>query len=333
MLPVRAAKTGGCSHAQGCKCAPVMKLQPFRAASKAAKVGPVRLVLTKATEGEKLPDGVCEIDALEGCSLADLELMYVDALWNYYHPDTKGTFTMSDADFDRLKDELYWQASGFPTLQRDEIEFVEASIAYARGEPVMSDGDYETLKNKVRSRGEKRADVTALLLYTKGQQLLDPDEYDKLSAEMLKLGIEVGLKGASCTLNKTPEELTPDSEALTRMYAGLGAFPTLITFAVISILNAPWHGFHPYITGSGFLMGVGISAASTYALVRYLGLHNTQILVGKCPCCEADMKQLFAGDEPPEMYSKNCPVCGTGCEISRKENKMKLAGGDLYINA
>jgi hypothetical protein len=105
---------------------------------------------------------------------------------------------------------------------------------------------------------------------------------------------QVGLKGASCTLTKTPETLEPDTESLTKMYAGLGAAPTLITFAIISILNAPWHGFHPYITFSGFLWGCGISAAATYALVRYLGLHNTQILVGKCPCCETDMKQVCA---------------------------------------
>ena len=68
---------------------------------------------------------------------------------------------------------------------------MEASIAYARGEPVVSDDAYEVLKTQVRSRGEKRADVTALLLYTKGRQLLEPEEYDRLSDEMLKLGIEV----------------------------------------------------------------------------------------------------------------------------------------------
>ena len=28
---------------------------------------------------------------IESCTLADLELMYVDALWSFYHPDTRGT--------------------------------------------------------------------------------------------------------------------------------------------------------------------------------------------------------------------------------------------------
>jgi hypothetical protein len=60
----------------------------------------------------------------------------------------------------------------------------------------------------VRRRGEDRKDVTALLLYTKGEQLLDADQYELLRDEMTKLGIEVGLKGATCTLSKTSEELT-----------------------------------------------------------------------------------------------------------------------------
>jgi hypothetical protein len=59
-------------------------------------------------------------------------------------------------------------------LRRVEIDFVEAALAYARGEPVISDADYDVLKTKVLAAGEKRADVTALLLYTKGNQLLEP---------------------------------------------------------------------------------------------------------------------------------------------------------------
>jgi len=53
----------------------------------------------------------------------------------------------------------------------------------------------------------KRDDVTALLLYTKGQQLLDKEQYDKLGDEMRALGIDVGLRGATCTISNTSPEL------------------------------------------------------------------------------------------------------------------------------
>ena len=72
----------------------------------------------------------CSIDDPSSCSLADLELMYVDALWNYYNG---GKFTLSDEDYDRLREELNWQGSGFPTLRRYEIEFVQEAISYSRG--------------------------------------------------------------------------------------------------------------------------------------------------------------------------------------------------------
>jgi len=293
-------------------------------------VKPVRLVAARADSKDL---GACELDVLEACTLADLELMYIDALWTYYHPDTKGQFNLSDEDFDRLKDELYWQGSGFPTLHREEIDFVEASIAYARGEPVVSDEEYENLKTKVRSRGEKRDDVTALLLYTKGQQLLEPEQYDRLAMEMQKLGIEVGLKGATCTLNETTDEVVNDSNSLLKMYAGMGAIPTVLSFTAFSILGAPWNNFHIGLTPTTFLYGLGVASVATYALMRYLDLHNTEILVGKCPCCETPIKQLFSGSEPADSFVQNCPVCGTSCSISRKDKRMSLASGPDFIKA
>ena len=46
--------------------------------------------------------------------------------------------------------------------------------------------------------------MTALLLYTKGQQLLDEAQFELMSEEMMKLGIDVGMKGATCTLSQAP---------------------------------------------------------------------------------------------------------------------------------
>jgi hypothetical protein len=63
----------------------------------------------------------------------------------------------------------------------------------------------------INGRG-KRTDVTALLLYAKGQELLDPEKYEALCEEMIKLGIDVGMKGASCTLSQTSDKLSLDIE-------------------------------------------------------------------------------------------------------------------------
>lgn len=309
------------------RVAPTARLQPLSTFRGQTVKKSLRLKPCYASEVEETPapgaDG-CSVDALAGCTLGDLELMYVDALWNYYHPSTRGKFTLSDGDFDRLKDELYWQGSGFPTLRREEIEFVEASIAYARGAPVMSDTEYNDLKNNVKSKGEKRADVTALLLYTKGQQLLEPGEYELLAEEMKKLGIEVGLRGATCTLSKTSEDLTLDAETMVQMYAGLGAIPTAIGFAATLALSLLFGG--PTVTVQSVLFSLLIGSALTATLARYLDLHNSEVLVGQCPCCETELKQFFGGETPADVMTQKCSVCGTSVDINRKSKTLSLSG-------
>ena len=69
------------------------------------------LVLRRAEE-EASPNATvsasCSIDDPSSCSLADLEMMYIDALWNYYND---GKFTISDEQYDRLREELNWCGS------------------------------------------------------------------------------------------------------------------------------------------------------------------------------------------------------------------------------
>lgn len=332
MQPTAARAGSTCAHGAACRGhinASAARSTLFHAKPARAARG-LRLT-TKAAEGSG--GEVCDVADIESCTLADLELMYVDALWSFYHPDTKGQFTLSDEDFDRLKDELNWQGSGFPTLHREEIEFVEASIAYARGQPVVSDEQYDVLKRSVRRRGEDRKDVTALLLYTKGVQLLDPDQYEQLRDEMTKLGIEVGLKGATCTLSKTSEELKMDMESILRMYTGLGFAPTVIGFATTIILGLPFHGFHPTVTSQSAVVSIAIGVALTTILANYLELHNTEILIGDCPCCETPIKQLFAGKEKANSVDQKCPVCGTLSTMDRTTRKISLASGPDFISA
>jgi len=144
---------------------------------------------------------------------------------------------------------------------------------------------------------------------------------------------QVGLKGATCTLNETTDEVVNDSNSLLKMYAGMGAIPTVLSFTAFSILGAPWNNFHIGLTPTTFLYGLGVASVATYALMRYLDLHNTEILVGKCPCCETPIKQLFSGSEPADSFVQNCPVCGTSCSISRKDKRMSLASGPDFIKA
>lgn len=260
----------------------------------------------------------CRIDGdFSGCSLKDLEMMYVNAVWNYYQDPDKA---MPNADYDRLKLELNFQASGFADLNRREVQFVNASIAFQQGKPIMSDEDYEALKSEVKASG-KRAEVTALLLTVKGQEFLTPAQYEILAEEMYKLGIPMSIEGQSCTLTQTPDDLTLDVQSLAIMYLGIAAIPTLL-FGV-----GPWVGLDiltkggvPFAAGLGWTVVGG--AALTLQMVKYMGLNNAEILVGQCPCCETEVKCLFSGDNPNESEKLKCTNCGAKVELVRTTKKV-----------
>lgn len=262
----------------------------------------------------------CSIDDPSSCTLADLELMYVDALWNYYNG---GKFTLNDEQYDRLREELNWQGSGFPTLRRYEIEFVQAAISYSRGEKIIDDAKYEELKRRVKAAG-KRTEVTALLLYTKGKQLLDEAEFELLSKDMLKLGIDVGMKGATCTLSKTSPELQNDTTQVLTMYAALGTAPLLIGLAPGILLGLVGVEL-PAALSLGFALT--IAAGLTYKLVNYTNLQNAEILKGQCPCCEMPIKQFFGGEKPLEEFEHKCQACGTQCVLNRPRKLIVMSGG------
>jgi hypothetical protein len=58
---------------------------------------------------------------------------------------------MSNEEFEFLKDELTWEGSKVAVLSGDELRFLEASLAFNAGKPVMSDADYDALKMALRA--------------------------------------------------------------------------------------------------------------------------------------------------------------------------------------
>ena len=200
---------------------------------------------------------------------------------------------------------------------------MEAAISYARGEAKVTDQEYEELKRKVRSAG-KRDDVTALLLYTKGQQLLEPAQFEQLRDEMAKLSIDVGLRGATCTLSNTSTDLIADSGTVTKMYTALAIVPSLI--GIVPYLGASIFGVDvPPAAGLGFAATIALGLTSM--IVNYTNLQNATVVTGQCPCCEEPIKQFFGGEEPATSMDYKCPVCGTQSKLDRVEMKIKESGG------
>lgn len=252
---------------------------------------------------------------------------------------------MSDAQFDKIKMELNWQGSGVPTLKRNEIKFVEASIAYARNEPIITDEEYEKLKSEIKSNG-KRKEVTSFLLYVKGMKNLNPDQFQTLQRTMDGQGIQVSPTGAACVLSETPPNLQNDVLDTISMYTALGVLPTTIctgAFYLLSfILNtddilALWAATDFIPTSDDVLIpGLGVAGLSSVALtaqlVRYLGLTSPQILTGVCPCCEAEIRQL-ASDFTGKQVVAKCEACATQVGFNAETLLIENAGDLQYLNS
>jgi len=272
---------------------------------------------------------------LDQCNVAQLEEMYVDALWAYYHD---GVQLLSDGQYEKLKQELEWQGSGFPTLSRIEVDFVKASLAYWRGEPVASDEEWKELKRKVTASG-KRQDVTAFLLYSKGKDVLDAETFSQMTEEMAKLGVKVqkaGSKALEQTLSITSDQLENDIGQVSLMVIALATIPTLLSIVLFwsaglffdfeFIPQPDWGALVSVEILPLFLAGLVAGLLATWRLFVFLDLQNPEILVGVCPSCGSQVKTFSGGAEPPVEVEYRCKDCGCKMVLDTEERKIKSAG-------
>jgi hypothetical protein len=196
-----------------------------------------------------------------------LETMYIDTLFNYYE---EGKETLTDEQFDQLREELDWQGSSITSLHRWELKFVEAALAYARGKPILSDEEYEKVKAEVKTKG-KRKEVTNFLLSTKGGEMegLSSEEYYEFCKEM-----------GQCTLTESQARLQNNVLDTIAMYTALGLVPTTICTGAYLFLSSLSGGPDPSI---GIPIDGLASLAVTGQLVRFLGLSSPQVLEGVSP--------------------------------------------------
>mmetsp|Transcript_5861 Transcript_5861/g.13368 ORF Transcript_5861/g.13368 Transcript_5861/m.13368 type:complete len:260 (-) Transcript_5861:216-995(-) len=75
------------------------------------------------------------------------ELMYFDSLHAYY---STGSALLNDNDYDTLHENLTWEGSSVATMSASEAKFVTAVAGARRGEPLMDDDEYATLKKELK---------------------------------------------------------------------------------------------------------------------------------------------------------------------------------------
>jgi hypothetical protein len=283
---------------------------------------PGGMVSTEVMKDEPIPSA----KNFASMDQTELELMYVDVLWNLY--DDKKQI-LSDEQYDELKVELSWKGSGFPSLRRQEIAFVKAAVAFAKGEPSVSDEQWEVMKNDVKASTGKRKQVTEFLLYARSMKETAAIR-EKLEKEMCDAGISVAVSpaGLSCTLSDVPTGLVNNVRDVLEMYVALSLVPTAIftsAWAVVALFaGGPEALFDTAILGFP-AAGAG-SFFLTKELIRYVELTQPQLLEGQCPCCESKIR-IMATSSSGKEAQLNCGNCATDLGIDLFNRQVGKAQG------
>lgn len=236
-----------------------------------------------------------EVEA-PGKSLGEKEFDFLNALQNFY---LTGKPSMSNEEFDTLKDELQWAGSKVVIMTPDEQRFLEAVQAFSTGKPVMSDAEYDKLKDRLKIAGSM-----------------------------------VAIAGPRCSL-RTQAVYSDSVPDLTRMFAlnipGL-AIGALLVYAVDQASGVDLFGLFgtfpsPFNTLAVGLLVLPVSAVFGLFLTSVL-IQDSIILKGPCPNCGAENVAFF-GDiltikGESQSLDVQCGSCSKKMNFSRSKRRVVL---------
>ena len=228
------------------------------------------------------------------------EQVLIDTIQIYY---ADGVELLANDDFDALKEELTWAGSAAATLSRDEITFLEAAKEYRLGKTILSDVEYDKLKQKLKAEKsmiiERRSEpVCSVADPTQCSVTFDVDDF---RTQLLKV---------------------PGLVISTLVWVGgfdLFAFIASQT-ELANTLPAFLFNLNPLLV---LVLGTPIISALTSILTESVIFKKPLVTVGKCPSCTTEMRVFFGDILGVEGYSGetaqfDCMVCKTKSEIVRE---------------
>eukprot|EP00184_Porphyridium_aerugineum_P005185 CAMPEP_0184699472 /NCGR_PEP_ID=MMETSP0313-20130426/5737_1 /TAXON_ID=2792 /ORGANISM="Porphyridium aerugineum, Strain SAG 1380-2" /LENGTH=330 /DNA_ID=CAMNT_0027158573 /DNA_START=164 /DNA_END=1156 /DNA_ORIENTATION=+ len=216
-----------------------------------------------------------------------------------------------------------------PSLQEKENMFVDALYAYYAGKPMLSNEDFDTLKDDlawegstiVRLNREELTFLQAARAYQSGQPIMSDTDYDALRTELKKKSSIVALQTEpKCSLVTQTcwSDCTEDRVREFVLYtpaAGIAA----IAWAVIAYEFTPL-AEQPHVVS----LAVGLPFIFAFAkIVTELVLPDPLILAGKCPSCAAPQRVYFGDVATVEGYKDVAECKCTNCEAQLTLDKTK----------
>jgi len=267
----------------------------------------LRLRLRAGEESNPSADAVDE-NILEYCSIepgvpgkkkeltmGEKEAEFLFALQSFY---VTGQASMTDEEFDNLKEELTWEGSSVATLSTDELRFLEATRAFRDGKPsIMSDADYDALKLALKTKG------SAVALEGPRCSLRSRKVTSDAEPDYLKM---VALRGPALALTiGVLFSIDEISELVTGRYE-LTDNP---------ILEADLGGT---IFGPLAFIFLPLTIVISFGLTRLALGENPLVLHGPCPACGNDVVTYFGKVFGVDGYSDTADLACNNCKSELK---------------
>jgi len=224
------------------------------------------------------------------------------------------------------------------SLAEKERVFVEALQSYyASGRSVLSDEDFDLLKEELTWEGSEYATLNrqetkfleAMSAYSRGQPILSDEEFDDLKSSLKKQDSIVAVsKEPRCFVDTGVCSVTFREDK----------FRELLLYAPAAILAlAVWTGgayelvpasrsLNPIIT---ILLGTPVVTALAQFLTDKIIFVDPFIAQGPCPNCNAQNRIFFGDilgvDGPGETAEVNCPNCNAVLSIKRDTLRVSTA--------
>lgn len=294
--------------ASAATCCPlaIRALPPRRLARRAVRVCAQQQQDTKQG-ADDVDDNISEYCSLDPngkrpvkeLTTADKEAMFLEAMAGYYFD---GKSTLSNEEFDNLKQELQWEGSQIMMLTKEEMKLLEARQAYTKGKkpPLMSDQEYDALKDRLKAAGSM----------------------------VFKMRSDV----PSCSLDRPPVRGQKQGEADVDMYKMFALqFPAVLAVTgLIAALDLATGGSIAQLpTGVAAFFWGGIVVPFAYvtvnAISRFL-FKDALVLRAPCPNC-GEVNLTYFGDiltieGSREQNTVKCSCCSSQLTFDAKQKAV-----------
>jgi len=238
-------------------------------------------------------DEFCLVDSETGTPILltreEKERIFLDSIQSYYFT---GAAKITDSEFDKLREDLSWEGSALVTLSRNETLFMNAMQAYIKGNPILSDQQFDDLKLSLKNTNSKLAVTAAPKCY-----------------------VDTGV----CKVSWTPDKLKQ-----TTLYLPAALIGVILWEGLLYELLEPFKDFNPLFS---LLLGWLPIQAFSQKVTEEVVFKNPMVSSGPCPSCGVD-NTVFFGDvlgvegdmEESSVTCKNCK-----CSLTIKRATLRVS--------